>query len=104
MAESEETPAPEWVPPALPGATGSSVSEALQRLWVEQPAATHDVVVMLTIDSEDVEPESLGMKSFAAIPYQPGMFKANMCGSDLLGLAARPEVEEIVPDEDVGAL
>lgn len=104
MADSEESPADEWIPPALPGAPAVSASERQQRLWTEQPDALHAVVVMLTVGSEGLEPESLGMTSYAAIPYQPGMFTVTMCGSDLLGLAARPEVEQIVPDDEVGAL
>ncbi len=103
-ADGDDLPEQGWVPPRLPTADLSNVTEALQTLWAEQPEAAHDVVIMLTVDSEATAPESIGLKSFAPIAYQPGMFKATMSGADLLSLAARPEVEEIVPDEDVTAL
>ncbi|MDX2344588.1 MAG: hypothetical protein QNL12_13065 [Acidimicrobiia bacterium] len=107
MSESidNEVPTePEWVPPALPVAASSNANQALLELWNEQPDDHHDVVVILTPASEDIEPMSLGMKSFEPIPYQPGMFRATMCGADLLALVDRPEVEAVVPDDEVGAL
>lgn len=103
-ADSDGLPEEVWVPPALSPASVASVDETLRKLWGDQPDEPHDVVIVLAGGSEEATPESLGLKSYEAIPYQPGMFKASMCGTDLLSLAARAEVEEIVPDEDVSAL
>lgn len=104
MAKPEDESVPEkWDPPALPTPGAGSAGDALHRLWSEQPDATHEVVVVLAPECEDVAPGSLGLTSFEPIPYQPGMYKANMFGADLLRLAARPEIVEITPDEEVTA-
>ena len=88
----------------MPGSRIEDVNDPTQRLWTEQPDEAHEVVVVLTPESEDVSPEVLGLDGFEAIPYQPGMFKGSMTGADLLRLAERPEVEDISPDDEVTAL
>lgn len=104
VTKPEDESVPEkWDPPALPTPRAGSAGDALHRLWGEQPDETHEVVVVLAPESEDVAPDSLGLSSFEPIPYQPGMYKASMCGADLLRLAARPEIAEIAPDEEVTA-
>lgn len=87
-----------------PSESSTPMTESLVRMCAERPDLPRDAVVVLAAGSEDVPPESLGLTNYAAIPYQPGMFKATMTGAALLRLAQRPEVEAISPDDEVTAI
>jgi len=80
-----------------------SMDDALKEAWGAQPDAVHDVVIVLRADAEDIAPETLGLERAEPVPYQPGMFKAKMAGSELLDLVDRPEIEDISPDYEVEA-
>lgn len=77
------------------------IDDELKKLCEAKPEASHDVIVVLTLDAEETPPEKLGMVDAEPIPFQPGMFKVRMRGKKLLELAKRPEVEEVGPDSEV---
>jgi hypothetical protein len=80
------------------------VDDARKQAWAEHPEEEHDVVIVLRPGSDDVGADTLGVTNIEPIPYQPGMFKARLTGSELLALSQRSEVEGIDNDEEVTAL
>ena len=78
------------------------VDQALMEKWREHPDVSHDVVIVMRLDSESMPAEM--QERVEPIPYQTGMFKATLTGAELLELAVHPGVEDIAPDEEVQAL
>jgi hypothetical protein len=80
------------------------MDDARKQAWTEDPEKEHDVVIVLRPESEDTSADTLGVDDIEPIPYQPGMFKARLTGSQLLALSQRSEVEGIDQDEEVTVL
>ncbi len=79
------------------------VDPALMEMWREHPDVSHDVVILMRLDDDHVPTDVLELEGVEPIPYQTGMFRANLTGAELMQLAARSEVEDIAPDEEVEA-